>query len=594
MIVKFFKAQNKAKKYSSGGDGVKDYLLGENYKNDTDPTRKFAKVLRGDVDTVTEIINGLDFSTPYSSGCLSFDGDESERLTDDIKHELMDKFERTLFGDHVDRVASYWVEHTDKIDPNTGKERTELNFVIGNTDLVTGKFMPVYYHGADMKRVDNFKSIANFEYDLSDPNDPKRKISTRIPNNNPANVKDLKSSIDDFIYSGVAAGALNNRDEVAEALTLKGYKILKLKEGSISIKNPDPDSKRNVRLEGAFYEKSFNAEQWLENYKAPVIKPDSAEFDQIKAEKAPLIEQKRTEYEFQMQKRNEFLSKRFPPPKPMPPDFSIIPSLDQEKVKDYANRFNSTLAGVTNLRIAINTAVRESAERKQRIDDINREFAEREQRIDEVSGTITDREARSQLIITRRSENSASVETATRTIESILAPPKPKPMPSLAEIMQLDLVMYHRYIPVGEKWSKTETDNRYKDWTKQADWLKTLRDHKMLEFARPVNIQSSRSLNDHEYNILNNIKQITLEQNSANAIIDIGRMPVDQLRDSYPTLKIHVDSLALDKARLRPEPITEPTAAAEVQQVDQLRLAPAATAKIEKVTPAVSRPKPRF
>lgn len=75
MLVKFFKRGGVAdNKYSTGGRAVKEYLLNERVENGT------AKLLKGDPDQVTEIINSLGYSKIFTSGCLSFDADESKGL----------------------------------------------------------------------------------------------------------------------------------------------------------------------------------------------------------------------------------------------------------------------------------------------------------------------------------------------------------------------------------------------------------------------------------------------------------------------------------------------------------------------------------
>ena len=157
MIVQFFN------RGSGGGAGSVDYLLGK------DRDRDQAKLLRGnDLETV-ELINGLDFDKRYTSGCLSF---EENNLDEDLKRELMDEFEETLFpGMDKNQYSCLWVEHRDK-------GRLELNFVIPNVELTTGKRLQPYYVGADYHRVDAWKQIKNIEHDFTDPNDPGKAQST--------------------------------------------------------------------------------------------------------------------------------------------------------------------------------------------------------------------------------------------------------------------------------------------------------------------------------------------------------------------------------------------------------------------------------
>ena len=253
MIVKFFKrGGTKDNKISTGGEGVKNYLLGK------DNDREKASLLAGDPNETTEIINGLGFNKIYTSGCLSFDGEESQRITDQQKYEIMQNFERTLFGDFdKSRISGYWVEHTDKVDSNNGLERLELNFVFANVDLATGKNLPVYYHKNDLSRINDYKDLTNLTYDLSDPNAPERKQTSVISNNQSQDQKQLKQAINDHLMTLASKGRLQNHDSVKQALTDLGLEITAIKKSSISIKNPDPSKTRPIRLTGAFYEQQY-------------------------------------------------------------------------------------------------------------------------------------------------------------------------------------------------------------------------------------------------------------------------------------------------------------------------------------------------
>ena len=87
MLVKFFeRGGTDYNKYSTGGRAVRDYLLNDRVKNGT------ARLLKGDPNQTTEIINGLGFSKIFTSGCLAFDADESKRVDNDLKQKLMADF----------------------------------------------------------------------------------------------------------------------------------------------------------------------------------------------------------------------------------------------------------------------------------------------------------------------------------------------------------------------------------------------------------------------------------------------------------------------------------------------------------------------
>lgn len=164
MLVRFFRhggTKNNTTR-TKGGETVKTYLLGT-----ASQPRQGVKVLRGDPDITTEVINGSPHSQIYTSGVLSFAPDERQ-LTDQEKQDIMGDFEATLFvGLEQGQYSGYWVEHSDK-------DRQELHFVFANVELTTGKALPVYYHKTDLRLIDSWKTLTNDRYGLIDPNDRKR------------------------------------------------------------------------------------------------------------------------------------------------------------------------------------------------------------------------------------------------------------------------------------------------------------------------------------------------------------------------------------------------------------------------------------
>ena len=306
MLVKFFKRGGVTDNhYSSGGRAVQRYLLGKDYA-DGIASRENAKLLSGNPEWVTELINGLTFSKIYTAGCLAFEGEESKTVTEAMKQQLMDEFEHCLFtGLDKNQYAGYWVEHTDKIDEVTNTPRLELNFVFANVELTTGKALPVYYHLIDEKRVDTFKEIKNLEMNLTDPVAAARIKLTRIGDKLPKNVKETLGKINDELEELFINESVNHRDDVITYLS-EHYEITAIKNQSISIKNPHGGA-RPIRLQGAFYEKTFESRGTL-----------GEQFDQAKNDRRyrdspdnERILKLKADYHRLCEKRSNELSKRF-------------------------------------------------------------------------------------------------------------------------------------------------------------------------------------------------------------------------------------------------------------------------------------------
>lgn len=242
MIVKFFTNG------TGGSKGVFDYLLKD--KEQPDRKRLGAEVLRGDIDNQALLIDSLDFKQKYTSGCLSFT-ETANQVTQEQKNALMDGFEQTIrAGLDVDRVSVSWIEHRDK-------GRLELNFVFANVDLEHGRAFQPYVHNVDKRRVNAWKDMQNIEYGFTDPNDPANKRLMAQRDNLPRDIKDARQAITDGLKALVVEGVITSRDDVIQALTDGGFEIARETDKAISIKNPDPMAKRNIRLTGGLYERGF-------------------------------------------------------------------------------------------------------------------------------------------------------------------------------------------------------------------------------------------------------------------------------------------------------------------------------------------------
>ncbi len=246
MIVKFL-----GNKGGGSAGATIDYLLGE------DRDRFGAVLLSGDPELTQRLADNLDFQNRYTVGVLSF---EEANIEEHQKQEIMQSFEETLLaGLDRDQYDITWIEHTDK-------GRLELNFVIPNVELSTGKRLQPYFDQADRPLVENWKQVTNFDYGLSDPHAPDKAqaIKTLNSQNLPENIKEIKQQIGTAIAEQISNGNIQNRQDVVNTLENAGFEITRQTERSISIKNPD--GKRNIRLEGVIYENRQFDEQLAEEH----------------------------------------------------------------------------------------------------------------------------------------------------------------------------------------------------------------------------------------------------------------------------------------------------------------------------------------
>jgi len=236
MIVKFHPRGR------GGGTGPVDYLLGK------DRQRAGATVLQGKPEEVRELIDASPYAKKYTSGVLSF---AEQDIAPGQRETLMASFERVLMpGLDKDQYSVLWVEHQDK-------GRLELNFLIPNTELLTGKRLQPYYDRADRPRIDAWQTIVNGRFGLHDPNAPENRRALVMPSALPAAKQEAAVSITQGLLNLAAAGELQTRRDVTAALENAGFEVVRTTKSSISI--ADPDGGRNIRLKGAIYEQSFDA-----------------------------------------------------------------------------------------------------------------------------------------------------------------------------------------------------------------------------------------------------------------------------------------------------------------------------------------------
>ncbi|MFW1782735.1 mobilization protein [Acinetobacter seifertii] len=291
MIVDFFR-------HGSGlSKGCLDYLLGE------DREREHAQVLSGDVELTAQLIDSSPFAKKYTSGCLSF---YEHDLSDQDKQKIMQNFEECLFpGLDKDQYQILWVQHQDKINQDTGETRLELNFVIPNVELSTGKRLQPFYAPVDLDRVDLFKQITNTEHRLYDPDDPDHRQLFLNKKNLPKDVKDFKEQLHQRVYRAVANGEFADRQELVQWLEANEIKVTRQVKNSISIENPYEGAKRPIRLEGEIYEQGFRAtgeyrqevQQRIEEYRGTTGERYRANV---------------TDYQRQLEHKSQYHSDRYP------------------------------------------------------------------------------------------------------------------------------------------------------------------------------------------------------------------------------------------------------------------------------------------
>lgn len=275
------------------GSGPTGYLMGA--KDHAGKLREVAPVvLRGDPEQTRELIDSLDFKRKYTSGVLSFSEADIEPGQ---KQKIMDSWESSLFpGMDKNQYSVLWVEHRDK-------GRLELNFVIPNVELQTGKRLQPYYDKADRNRVDAWQTLTNAAYGFTDPHDPQRSMTLTPAQNLPKGRQEAAEAI----TSGLLTLGVENRAQVIAALSEAGLEVVRQTKSGISIK--DPEGGQNLRLKGALYAENYRGGQELRAAR------EAAERG-YRESRESRIREAENRYREGISRRADYLRERYPKPEP--------------------------------------------------------------------------------------------------------------------------------------------------------------------------------------------------------------------------------------------------------------------------------------
>ncbi len=155
----------------------------------------------------------------YTSGVLSF---AEQDLPPGQRETLMASFERVLMpGLDKDQYSVLWVEHRDK-------GRLELNFLIPNTELLTGKRLQPYYDRADRPRIGCLgQTIVNGSLGLHDSNAPENRRALVTPSALPETKQEAAQAITRGLLALASSGELKTRQDVTEALESAGFEVVR-------------------------------------------------------------------------------------------------------------------------------------------------------------------------------------------------------------------------------------------------------------------------------------------------------------------------------------------------------------------------------
>ncbi|NDV24705.1 relaxase/mobilization nuclease domain-containing protein [Desulfovibrio sp. JC022] len=244
------------------GSKVIGYVTGQH-----DARRKVTppEVLRGDPDSVCDLIDTTTRKWKYTSGVLSWaPGDE---VTPEDEKKLMDGFESMAFaGMEPDQYSILWVRHS-----HAGHH--EMHFVIPRTELRTDKAFNPCPPGWE-KQYNPWCELQNRRRNWARPDELKRarlvSLGSSIQSYKSGNASEIRRTVTEAIVQGVETGLIHNRQDIINTLEEFGFAVPRKGKEYITIEIPKDENdtvsrkrKNNrIRLKGVLYAESWTVEEF--------------------------------------------------------------------------------------------------------------------------------------------------------------------------------------------------------------------------------------------------------------------------------------------------------------------------------------------
>jgi len=228
------------------------YLLQD--KDHSGEVRSAVEVLRGDPVQTASVADSLDFDLKYRSAVISW-APTDQPTPEQIKNVLDDFEKMSLGGLDPARVSMSAVRHDE------AGGGVHVHVLVARVDLATGKSFNPSPPGWQ-KSFDPIRDYHNARNNWARPDDPALARAVSAGRHDlPADVKKAKAIIDADIQSGIAAGVIENREDVLAAAADWG-EITRQGEHYISVK-PEGFEKA-IRLKGGIYESEFSVSDGTE------------------------------------------------------------------------------------------------------------------------------------------------------------------------------------------------------------------------------------------------------------------------------------------------------------------------------------------
>jgi len=246
MLIKFIN------RGTGSGKSAKEYLLQQ--KDHKGEVRAGVKVLRGNPQAVTDVIDSLDFKHKYRSAVIAWHKDDNP--TDKEIAQVLEDFERVSFaGLEANQYCYYAVQHED----SDGSKHVHI--VVPRVELQSGLSMNIAPPNWQ-KTYDVLRDKHNVKNEWASPADLERRQSLTLDKSmihGKLKQNEAKQLINQFVNDAISHELVKDREEMVAYLSEIG-EVTRQGKDYLSVK---PNGfKKAIKLKGAIYEREFDIEKF--------------------------------------------------------------------------------------------------------------------------------------------------------------------------------------------------------------------------------------------------------------------------------------------------------------------------------------------
>ncbi|RWR47219.1 mobilization relaxase [Sinirhodobacter ferrireducens] len=228
-------------------DENRDLIRGDDGQPLTVIRTPLPEVLRGDPGRTEALIDACPHDWSYRAGVIAFTAEDAPSEAD--QQQVMDRFEELAFaGLDPDRYDMLWVRHSHE-------GRVELHFCTPRMELESGKSLNIAPPGYE-RAFDSLRDLMNETHGWTDPMDASHAQEVRRVQERPDRAEG-REGLQRWILDQISVGLIEDRAQMAAALTEAGFELPRQGKDYITVK--DPETGERWRLKGEIFHEDWQA-----------------------------------------------------------------------------------------------------------------------------------------------------------------------------------------------------------------------------------------------------------------------------------------------------------------------------------------------